>query len=69
MGGINEDYSEVMGSEDFSAYLEKIPGLYMKVGIAENDRHPPLHNKKFYVPARAVEYYVKIWEKIAFNSI
>jgi amidohydrolase len=64
---IVEDYTEVMGSEDFSEYLKEIPGVYFIVGIAKNANHPPLHNKNFFVPDEAVMIYKKIWETIAFN--
>ncbi len=63
---IIEDYEAMMGSEDFSAFLDRIPGVYMKVGIAKDENHPPLHNQNFYVQPEAVMTYINIWKQLAF---
>ena len=38
-----------MGGEDFSYYLEKVPGCFFFVGIcpADRDSYPPLHSDRF----------------------
>ncbi len=64
-----ENYNKMMGSEDFSEFIKEIPGVYLIVGIAKDDNHPPLHNKDFFVPYEAVLIYKKLWELIAFNLL
>ena len=38
-----------MGGEDFSYYLEKVPGCFFFVGVAPPDRqpYPSLHNDRY----------------------
>ncbi len=62
---IVEDYEKMMGSEDFSYFLEKVPGVYLKVGIALSNNHPPLHNKNFFLPVEAVLHYVYLFMQLA----
>lgn len=64
---IINDYNKIMGSEDFSEYLKIAKGVFLIVGIATSNNHPPLHNKDFFVTEKAVEIYRDIWEKLAFN--
>ena len=61
---IIENIYPMMGSEDFAFYLQKVPGVFIRFGIKEGESHPPLHNKNFYVPEKAVDLGVKLWEKI-----
>jgi len=39
----------VMGGEDFSYYLEKVPGAFFMIGVIPPGKtsHPPLHNDRF----------------------
>jgi amidohydrolase len=64
---ISDDY-KMMGSEDFSYFMEKVPGFYIKAGIALDKDHPPLHNKKFFLPDKAVENFVKIFMLISLKN-
>ena len=61
-----ESIYPMMGSEDFSFYLEEIPGVFIRLGIKEGESHPPLHNRNFYVPEKAVDLGVRLWEKLFF---
>ena len=49
-----------MGAEDFSWYLRRYPGVYVKLGTGEDC--PALHNSKFDFPdaalAAGIEYLV-----------
>ena len=42
-----------MGAEDFAYYLQRCPGVYVKLGVGEEA--PPLHNSKFDFPDEAIE--------------
>ena len=59
-----EDIYPMMGSEDFAFFLENVPGVFIRFGIKEGESHPPLHNKEFYVPEKAVDLGVKLWKKL-----
>ena len=54
-----------MGGEDFAYYLQRYPGVYVKIGLGEG--HPPLHNSGFDFPDEAlaigVEYFVNFVRK------
>ena len=65
---IKKDYEKMMGSEDFSYFLEKIPGVYIKAGIAVTEDYPPLHNKNFYLTSDAVLSFINIFSEIIFNK-
>lgn len=54
-----------MGGEDFSCYLQDCPGAFVNLGIAENDRQPPLHSPDFYVPQAALAGGVSLWVRLA----
>lgn len=44
-----------MGSEDFSFYLEKIPGMYFRIGTRKpNDPFIPLHSSNFKVEEKSI---------------
>ncbi len=66
---IIDNFTPEMGAEDFSAYLQMVNGVYIKVGIAENENHPPLHNKNFYVTQEGVKNYIKLWEALSFVDL
>lgn len=54
-------YSE-MGAEDFSYYLEKVPGAFFYLGVRNEDigACEPLHNDKFMIDENAIKIGVKI---------
>ncbi len=61
---IIEDIDPMLGSEDFSFYTEKIPGIFFNLGIKKGDYHPPLHNKNFFVPEESVVYGIELWKQL-----
>ena len=54
-----------MGGEDFAYFLQRYPGVYVKIGLGET--HPALHNSKFDFPDSAlsigIEYFVNFVRK------
>ena len=54
-------------SEDFSSYLEKIPGCMCWLGCGDQTHRAPLHSDTFDFNERALEYGVKIYEKLLFG--
>ncbi len=54
-----------MGGEDFAYYLQRYPGVYVKIGLGET--HPALHNSGFDFPDAAlsigIEYFVNFVRK------
>lgn len=65
---INHHLDPMMGGEDFSFYLEKLPGVFIKTGVSGPAGHPPLHNKDFFVPVEAVMLGAAIWVRLATHS-
>lgn len=59
----------VMGGEDFSLYLEKIPGAFLFVGVgnAEKGIIYPQHHPKFDMDERALAYGTEIMVRAAFK--
>lgn len=64
---INTGMDPMMGGEDFACYLQKLPGAFIHLGIAEADNHPPLHNNQFYVPLEPVLVGTALWVELATN--
>jgi metal-dependent amidase/aminoacylase/carboxypeptidase family protein len=52
-GAWNPDVPRSMGAEDFSYYLEKAPGVFLRLGLGE--RHAPLHTSAFDFNDEALE--------------
>jgi metal-dependent amidase/aminoacylase/carboxypeptidase family protein len=50
-----------MGAEDFAYFLQRYPGVYVKIGTGEDS--PALHNSKYNFPdellAVGIEYLVR----------
>lgn len=61
--------SPKISAEDFSYYLKRCPGVYVKIGVGENS--PKLHNSHFDFPDEAlpfgIEYFVN-FALVALNS-
>jgi metal-dependent amidase/aminoacylase/carboxypeptidase family protein len=53
-----------MGSEDFSYYLQKIPGVFIKVGMQGEKSQYPHHHPKFDIDedvfGDAIEVFLKL---------
>lgn len=58
---ITKKYSE-MGAEDFSYYLERVPGAFFYLGVRNESigACEPLHNDKFMIDENAIKIGVKI---------
>jgi amidohydrolase len=44
-----------MGAEDFSAYLQEIPGAMLRLGVGNGLDHADLHSSRFDIDERALE--------------
>ncbi len=65
---VNTNLDPMMGGEDFSFYLDECPGVFVKIGVAGNNGHPPLHNKNFFVPVEAVLLGAEFWLDLVMNQ-
>lgn len=65
---VNTKLDPMMGGEDFSFYMKECPGVFVKLGIAGEAAHPPLHNKDFFVPVDAVLHGAKFWLELVTNQ-
>jgi len=61
----------VMGGEDFSSYLEKVPGAFMFVGIGNEETGIiyPQHHPKFDMDEKALAYGVEIMTRAALTLL
>ncbi|MBP2627814.1 MAG: amidohydrolase [Firmicutes bacterium] len=61
----------VMGGEDFSHYLEKVPGAFMFVGVGNKDAGIiyPQHHPKFDIDEKALAYGVEIMTRAALTLL
>ena len=66
---VNTELDPMMGGEDFSFYLNECPGVFVKLGVAGESGHPPLHNKDFFVPADAVLVGTMFWVELVTNHL
>ncbi|RLB74317.1 MAG: hypothetical protein DRH06_09805 [Deltaproteobacteria bacterium] len=66
---VNTELDPMMGGEDFSYYLEECPGVFIKLGVAGESGHPPLHNKDFFVPVEAVLLGTMFWVELVTNQL
>ena len=66
---VNTELDPMMGGEDFSFYLEECPGVFVKLGVAGESGHPPLHNKDFFVPVEAVLLGTMFWVELVMNHL
>jgi len=56
----------VMGSEDFSYFLEKVPGAFALIGATEDDRFAQgLHHPEYEFNDHLIEKVVEVFEKLA----
>jgi amidohydrolase len=55
-----------MGSEDFSAYLERVPGVMFRLGCAKDEAPAPgLHTPNFDVDERCLGVGAKLLARLA----
>lgn len=70
-GGIVEPYS-TMGAEDFSYYLQKIPGCFFFIGSAPSDKEPmsvPHHCSHFDIDERALLVGTSMFVQLIFDKL
>lgn len=66
---VNTELDPMMGGEDFSFYLDECPGVFIKLGVAGELGHPPLHNKGFFVPVEAVLLGTMFWVELTTDQL
>jgi hippurate hydrolase len=55
-----------MGSEDFSFYLERVPGCFVRLGARKTDWKPvPLHNPAFDIDERVLAIGTRFFDRVA----
>lgn len=61
----------VMGAEDFSFYLQKVPGLYLRLGVKKPspEKTYPLHNSRFDFPDQALPLGIKALSSLALEYL
>ncbi|QXE01447.1 M20 family metallopeptidase [Terribacillus sp. DMT04] len=63
-----EELEPVMGSEDFSYYLQKIPGVFIKVGMQGEKSQYPHHHPKFDIDEDVFGDAIEVFLKLIQNS-
>ena len=59
-----------MGSEDFSYYLQAIPGCYVRIGARRVEReYVPLHSPQFDIDERALRVGAAFFDEVARRAI
>ena len=56
-----------MGGEDFCYFLEKAPGVYIRLGAGEDQ--PPLHNSKLLPPEEMMKAGIKYLVEFALDAL
>ena len=62
-----DDLPRTMGAEDFSFYLQKVPGAFLRLGLGEE--HPPLHNPAFDFNDQAIETGIILLTALALETL
>lgn len=62
-----DDLPRTMGAEDFSFYLQKVPGAFLGLGLGEE--HPPLHNPAFDFNDQALETGITLLTGLALETL
>jgi metal-dependent amidase/aminoacylase/carboxypeptidase family protein len=58
-----------MGGEDFSFYLQKVPGAMFRLGVSSDKPSPPLHNAGFNFNDDAIRAGMLMMTGIVFKSL
>jgi len=61
------DLPQVMGAEDFSFYLDKIPGAFLRLGLGKD--WPSLHSAQFDFNDRAIESGITVMCALAIETL
>ena len=64
--GVNDKMKPVMGSEDFSFMLNRVPGCYVFLG---NGDSAPVHHPAYDFNDEAIPYGVAFWAEIARRAL
>lgn len=66
---VEQEYPS-MGAEDFSFYLEKIPGCYVRIGTrGPDDEYVPLHSPRFDVDERVLRIGTEYFDRVAREAL
>ena len=61
------DLPQVMGAEDFAFYLDKVPGVFLRLGLGEDS--PSLHSAQFDFNDRAIEAGITVMSALALETL
>jgi len=61
------DLPQVMGAEDFAFYLDKVPGVFLRLGLGKDS--PSLHNAQFDFNDRAIEAGITVMSALALETL
>jgi amidohydrolase len=61
------DLPQVMGAEDFAFYLDKVPGVFLRLGLGEDS--PSLHSAEFDFNDRAIEAGITVMSALALETL
>ena len=61
------DLPQVMGAEDFSFYLDKVPGAFMRLGLGKD--WPDLHSAEFDFNDQAIESGITVMAALAIETL
>ena len=66
---VEQEYPS-MGAEDFSFYLEKMPGCYVRIGTrGSDDEYVPLHSPLFDVDENVLKIGAKFFDRVAREAL
>lgn len=66
---VEQEYPS-MGAEDFSFYLKKIPGCYVRIGTrGPDDEYVPLHSPRFNVDERVLGIGAEFFDRVAREAL
>ena len=65
-GRIGERY--ILGGEDMSVFLERVPGCFFFIGSAPSGEHRPHHSPRFDIDERALAVAVRLFEEVALEA-
>ncbi len=58
-----------MGGEDFSAFLEKAPGVFLRVGVGNGKSSAPVHSGIFDIDERTITFAVKVFSWLLLQNL
>jgi len=61
------DLPQVMSAEDFAFYLDKVPGVFLRLGLGEDS--PSLHSAEFDFNDRAIEAGIIVMSALALETL